>query len=253
MAMIYRKFLCFLFFSLVANAAFSQSMFKKKIETSFMAGIVYNAVESNNAVDFQGITRTPIEFKRTWAFQYQPSLMAGVAFKNQVWRKVATQIEVNLLTTRQKATFDETKSVNNNQTATVGTVQFSTLYLHIPIVMRFRMEEASDIEIGFVQLFRLYDWGREDLTKTVFSEQAESPRTIVNNNPIITYSPPKVLEITKSPDLFTNNYGFLVGVNYKINPKTAVRLRYERELGNFSKYGDLHQSRLSLNFLFKWK
>ncbi len=250
--MFYRKSVCFLFFLLITNVVFSQSFFRKKIETSFMAGICYNAIESNNTVDVRGTIRTPIEFRRTWQFQYQPSLTVGVAFKNQIWRKVASQIEVNLLTTRQKATLDETKSVNNNQTTTVGTVQFSTLYLHIPIVMRFRMEAASDLEIGIVQLFHLQNWGREDLTKTVFSEQAESSNPIVNNNPIITYSPPKVVEITKGTDLLSNNLAFLVGVNYRINPKTSVRLRYERE-NRFSQYADLHQSRLSLNFLFKWK
>lgn len=218
-----------------------------------MVGIAYNALESNNAVDIQGTIRTPIAYKRTWDLQYQPSLMLGVAFKSQVWRKMATQIEVNLLSTRQKATIDEAKSVNNNQTATVGTIQFSTLYLHIPIVMRFKIEEASDVELGVIQMFALQNWGREDLTKTIFTEQANVSNPIINNNPITTFSPPKVVEIFKKPDLFKNNHGFLVGVNYRINPKTSVRLRYERELYSFSRYSDLSQSRLLLNVLFKWK
>ena len=254
--MIYRNRLCFLpflLFLLTANATFAQIFLRKRIETNFMVGLAYNALESNNAVDIKGPISTPIEFKRAWQFQYQPSVMVGIGFTNPIWRKVSTQIEVNLLTTRQKARLDETKSVNNNHTATVGTVQFSTLYLHIPVVLRFKMMESSDVEIGFIQLFHLDNWGREDVTKTIFSEQAESPNTISNNNPIITYSPPKVLEITQGTELFRNSYGFLVGLNYRINPKTTVRLRYERDLDAFSKYGDLYQSRASLNFLFRWR
>lgn len=253
--MIYRNHFCFLpflLFLLTANAAFAQIFLRKRIETHFMVGIAYNGLQSNNAVDIRGPVNTPIEFKRSWQFQYQPSVMVGVGFTNQLWRKVATQIEVNLLTTRQKARLNETKSVNNNHTATVGTVQFSTLYLHIPVVLRFKMTESSDVEIGLVQLFQLENWGREDMTKTIFSEQAESPNTIVNNNPIVTYSPPKVLEITQGTEILRNSYGFLIGVNYKINPKTSVRLRYERD-GRFSTYGDLYQSRLSLNLLFRWR
>jgi hypothetical protein len=248
--MIYRKLICFLTFLLMSNIVFGQIKKLKKLEQGFIVGLCYNSVTSTNSVDISGIIRTPIEFERTWQLQNQPSMTIGFALKNKLTQKVATQLEFNLLSTRQKATIDEAKSFNNNKTATSGNIQFSSLFLHIPVIMSFKIEEASEIEIGVFGVFLLQNWSQQSLTKTVFSEQKETLFS-TNSNPILTFSPPKIVVLNNRPLVSNNIFGALIGVNYRINEKISVRLRYEAEFENFSDYGDLYQSRLSIGFLFK--
>jgi Outer membrane protein beta-barrel domain len=248
--MIYRKLIYLLPFLFISNLVFSQSTTKKKLEHSFMIGLNYNTLQSDNTGDGAETYRKIFELNRNWQSKNQPSLAVGYVLKSHLTGRLATQVEFNLVSTRQKAAIDETKTIDNNLTATRGTVQFSAVYLQIPVVFAIKLTQSSNFEIGLVQMFEVHNFGNQNLSKTIFSEQKDS-RFVPNNNPIITYSPAKVVAITDKPNLFRYTVGALVGVNYRINEKIAVRLRYERELENFSQYGDLFQSRFLLSLLLK--
>jgi RNase P/RNase MRP subunit p29 len=248
--MIYRKLIYLLPFLFISNVVFSQTNSKKKLEHSFMIGLNYNIVQSNHTVDGGIAYRQVFEFKRTWQTKSQSSLAVGYVLKNNLTRQLATQVEFNLVSTRQKATIDETQTRDNNQTATKGTINFFAIYLQIPVVFSIKVVQSVNFEVGLVQMFELHNFGSQNLVKTVFSEQKDS-RFGPSNNPIITYSPAKVVAITDKPNLFKYTVGALIGAHYRINEKIAVRLRYERELENFSQYGDLFQSRFMLSLLLK--
>jgi hypothetical protein len=252
--MIYRKLISFSLALCVVNVAYSQKLSKKRIEKNFMVGVCYNALNSTNNTDISGIIRTPIEYRRDWQFDNQPSVTLGLNFKNQLTKWFATQLELNLLTTRQKAIVDEAISVNNNKYTTVGTIDFSTLYVYIPVIFGIKVEKNSDFEFGISTAIKIQNWGSQDLIRTVFSEQKECNICgNVNPNPITTFAPAKIVNINDSPKLFNNNLGALVGVNYRFSKNNAVRLRYERDLQYATEFSDLFQSRLSLSFLFKWQ
>ncbi len=245
--MIYRKLICFSCFLLVSTGAFSQKKLFGKLEKSLSIGLCYNSFSSINTQITSGIPfRNKSEIERTWQFQNQPSLTAGLALKNKLTNRFATQIEFNLLSMHQKGSFSESKVIDNNASTAVGTVRFSTLYVQIPLTICLKLEEKSDIELGVSQTFALLNLSNKNVTYTVFSEQVGDI-----NAPITTFSPPKIEQTDGRINMFNFNSNFIIGVNYRFNPKTTLRIRYEKGLDRFCEYNELLQSNLSLSILFK--
>lgn len=244
-----RKSTYILLFLLLTEITYAQTDTDSKWTGGFALSACSNSMSSVKLNTFNNASFSGFNNQRTWKFQYKMGFSTGFLIKRKFGERLSFQGELNVLLSRQKADLEDLPTATvqpnlfQNIVATQGSVEFNTLYLQIPLIMALHVDEASAIEGGIFINAPLINQNKKDFKITTL---AGFDRTL---NQFITFPTPKV-ESNKVQPTMSTNWGWLLGIHYVLNNKTALRLRYEGGMTGVSDFKDLRENRLSIGIVW---
>jgi hypothetical protein len=251
--MIYRQLISFLCFFCALNAAFAQGISEKKWGKGIAVSGFYNRMSSNfiqnssNDFNLNSISAND----RIWTFEHQTGLAFGI-FGKRIFRKnFSLQGALNVQWSRQKVILTETLTpvpsgqfFFQSQITTNGTMNFNNLYLQIPLTINVNIDKKTAIEGGlfFNQSLANNSSQNLDITTFAFIKVITGERVELNK--------PLVVKKTDQPEL-KNSLGWLLGVNYALNDRISVIVRYESTVtSGISNFQELRENRMLAGLLF---
>jgi hypothetical protein len=251
----YKKLIYLSFFLCLAQLSKAQEVvMPKKTTTGFTIGGNFNRMTSVKINNFNNFNFNPFTTERTWKLQYQSGLFVGVFGKRRLSSWISLQSEFNILWCRQKTQMEEIPipNVNSNNNGffnfqsvkeTRGAINFNNVYWQIPLIANFQMDKATIFEAGIFFKNTVANNSTQDLQVTTFSDFSSSTGRLT------TFDPPRVVKNTARPETYAG-FGWLLGLNYVINPKLSVRLRYEGGSTGVSDFQDLRENRMTVGIAF---
>jgi hypothetical protein len=248
----YKK-LTFLFsFLCLIQLSNAQEVVPKKTTTGFVIGGNFNRMTAIKLTTFNQFSFNPFINERTWKMQYQSGLFVGMFGRRRLSSWISLQSEFNIVWCRQKTQLEDIPipNVNPNPNGFVnfqtvkdarGTVNFNNIYWQIPFIANFQMDKATLFEAGIFFKNTITNNSTQDLTVTTFAD--------FTNPGFTTFDPPIVVKNTARPEIYSG-LGWLLGINYMLNPRFSVRLRYEGGSTIMSEYEDLRENRMSVGIVF---
>ncbi|MDZ7880873.1 MAG: outer membrane beta-barrel protein [Saprospiraceae bacterium] len=256
----YKKLIyLFYFHCFTASLSQAQELTPKKITSGFTIGGNFNRMTAVKLTNINFFNFSPFINERTWKVQYQSGLFIGGFLRRRLGDLLSLQAEFNLVWSRQKAQLEDivipNPNINNNggvlfnfQTVqgVGGTVNFNNVYWQLPLMVNFTMDKATLFEAGLFFNGTLLNNSTQNLVTTTFSELSLSTGTVVN------FNPPRVVNNTAAPAMKAG-VGWLLGLNYSLNDRFFVRLRYEGGLTPVSDFSDLRENRMTVGMGFNMR
>jgi opacity protein-like surface antigen len=251
----YKK-LTFLFsFLCLIQLSNAQEIVPKKTTKGFAIGGNFNRMTAvSQTARNINFNFNPVTNERTWTLEYQSGLWMGVFGRRRLGSWISLQSEFNILWCRQKTQMVDVPipNLNNNNNRffgfqavreTRGTINFNNVYWQIPLLLDFQMDKATIFEAGLFFKNTIANNSTQDLKITTFSEVSN------NTGTLITFDPPRVLKNMEKPKTYAG-LGWILGVNYELNKRFSVRLRYEGGMMGVSDYQDLRENRMTVGIAF---